>query len=595
VSITVPADVPVVPWLSGSPEQVVAFADDLLSVSVTLDDLDTTANANATYDGWEGAAATSYGTYVRDAAENAQTSSLALRAVAAASDTYATELQRLLDERARLVDARTTFNADCDSLRASVDAAAPEDDLTELEAVASELATRRSTIVDDVATMETDTTTNEDDLRSVLTANASVAAVLASPGGGIDPADAAMGLPGAPGSGGSAQDTAAWWAALTPEQRYAVLTAHPEVIGSADGLPAEVRDEANRALLTADLEALELLDEQGMLPSDLRKTLENAQAAHEALGNVVVDPVSDPPVEVTPLLHLYDPNAFDGEGAVAIAYGNPDTADNVATIVPGTTVKGTSIAGDVRNAENLYTSARVSDPNATTSTILWIGYDSPEFTDLSVASESMAIAGGERLADYVDGLNAARAEGDPAHMSVVGHSYGSTTVGRAATDHGLAVDDIIAIGSPGLGDEAQNAGDLGGPEVWVGNASRDPVARLGDNGWVGLGADGLGQDPAEQGFGATRFEAEDVNRADESESADWGFTGNMDGTSFDDHSRYFNDGTESLHNMGRIVAGDDGDVGVAEGTHDPWYSGPVDPEFDRDPQAQPSIVVEPDR
>jgi pimeloyl-ACP methyl ester carboxylesterase len=595
VSITIPADVPIVPWLSGSPEQVVAFADDLLSVSVTLDDLDTTANANSTYDGWEGAAAASYGTYVGAAAENAQTSSLALRAVAAAADTYATELQRLLDERERLVDARTTFNADCDSLRASVDAAAPEDDLSELRAVASELATRRTTIVDDIATMETDTTANEDDLRSVLTANASVAAVLAAPGGGIDPADAAMGLPGAPGSGGSAQDTAAWWAALTPAQRYAVLAAHPEVIGSADGLPAEVRDEANRALLTADLEALELLDEQGRLPSDLRKTLENAQAAHEALGNVVVDPVSDPPVEVPPLLHLYDPNAFDGEGAVAIAYGNPDTADNVSTIVPGTTVKGTSIAGDVRNAENLYTSARVSDPNATTSTILWIGYDSPEFTDLSVASESMAIAGGERLADYVDGLNAARAEGDPAHMSVVGHSYGSTTVGRAATDHGLAVDDIIAIGSPGLGDEAQNAGDLGGPEVWVGNASRDPVARLGDNGWVGLGADGLGQDPAEQGFGATRFEAEDVNRADESESADWGFTGNMDGTSFDDHSRYFNDGTESLHNMGRIVAGDDGDVGVAEGTYDPWYSGPVDPEFDRDPQAQPSIVVEPDR
>lgn len=595
MSITIPADVPIVPWLSGSPEQVVAFADDLLSVSVTLDDLDTTANANSTYDGWEGAAAASYGTYVGAAAENAQTSSLALRAVAAAADTYATELQRLLDERERLVDARTTFNADCDSLRASVDAAAPEDDLSELRAVASELATRRTTIVDDIATMETDTTANEDDLRSVLTANASVAAVLAAPGGGIDPADAAMGLPGAPGSGGSAQDTAAWWAALTPAQRYAVLAAHPEVIGSADGLPAEVRDEANRALLTADLEALELLDEQGRLPSDLRKTLENAQAAHEALGNVVVDPVSDPPVEVPPLLHLYDPNAFDGEGAVAIAYGNPDTADNVSTIVPGTTVKGTSIAGDVRNAENLYTSARVSDPNATTSTILWIGYDSPEFTDLSVASESMAIAGGERLADYVDGLNAARAEGDPAHMSVVGHSYGSTTVGRAATDHGLAVDDIIAIGSPGLGDEAQNAGDLGGPEVWVGNASRDPVARLGDNGWVGLGADGLGQDPAEQGFGATRFEAEDVNRADESESADWGFTGNMDGTSFDDHSRYFNDGTESLHNMGRIVAGDDGDVGVAEGTYDPWYSGPVDPEFDRDPQAQPSIVVEPDR
>ncbi len=569
---TVPADVDLVPHLSGDAGSVETFASDLLSVAVTLDDLDSTAQASATYEGWEGDAATSYESYVLAAAEHAQAMSLALRAVVRAADEYGVELARLLDERDRLVEARLGFNGDCDVLRADLVGALPEDTAA-LQTRATELVMRRAGIVDDIGRLESDTEANESALRAVLHAHRDLETFLATPGAGVDPADAVMALPGAPGTGASPQEVSDWWDSLTPDQRWAVLTAHPDVIGAADGLPAAVRDEANRALLSADLDSLELLESQGRLPASERDALTNARAAMEALGNELEDPVTGEPV--VPLLHVYDPRAWNGEGAVAIAYGDPDTADNVTTMVPGTTVKGESIPGDSGHARRVYESARLADPYATTATIMWIGYDTPEFTNGTVASQSMATAGGERLADYVDGLNAAR-RGNDVHMSVVGHSYGSTTVGISATENGLDVDDVILVGSPGAGRGTDHADDLGGPTVWVGNASRDPVAVLGDNGWVGLGnvGAGLGNDPAEDDFGANRFQAESVNRHD------WL-------RNFDDHSRYYEDGSESLYNIGQIVVGDDDEVMRADPTYDPWYDSPRDPEIGRDPQQMP--------
>ena len=52
-----------------------------------------------------------------------------------------------------------------------------------------------------------------------------------------------------------------------------------------------------------------------------------------------------------------------------------------------------------------------------------------------------------------------------------------------------------------------------------------------------LGGAGLGDDPAEDDFGADRFEAEDVARP-----------GHLD---FGQHSRYFDHDTESLYNIAR--------------------------------------------
>lgn len=44
---------------------------------------------------------------------------------------------------------------------------------------------------------------------------------------------------------------AAWWAGLSPAQRERAILEHPELVGRTDGIPAEARDRANRALLPA--------------------------------------------------------------------------------------------------------------------------------------------------------------------------------------------------------------------------------------------------------------------------------------------------------------------------------------------------------
>jgi Alpha/beta hydrolase len=193
---------------------------------------------------------------------------------------------------------------------------------------------------------------------------------------------------------------------------------------------------------------------------------------------------------------------------------------------------------------------------------------------------------------------------------VIGNSYGSTTAGIAAGEFDLDADDLILTGSPGV--PAGDAGDLttGHEHTWVGSASRDFVTSLGRTGWedpTGViageipGVELMGNDPAEDTFGANRFQAEDVGRGDE-----W---------NTDDHSRYYDLNTESLYNIAAITTGQYDDVREADHRYDPladvdadveWHvpRGPLgvpigppvpsfdidvdlamqDPERDRDPQ-----------
>ena len=141
-------------------------------------------------------------------------------------------------------------------------------------------------------------------------------------------------------------------------------------------------------------------------------------------------------------------------------------------------------------AIRLYEASRSLDTTETNATMFWIGYDAPDNLPTGrarragVLTEGMAEAGGERLADTLDGLRAIRPD-DPAHLTAIGHSYGSTTLGHAAHDHGIPVDDIVVVGSPGLGGDTDHASDLGiDPEhVYAGANSRDPITYLGNHGW----------------------------------------------------------------------------------------------------------------
>ncbi len=126
-------------------------------------------------------------------------------------------------------------------------------------------------------------------------------------------------------------------------------------------------------------------------------------------------------------------------------------------------------------------------------------------------------------------------------MTVVGHSYGSTTVSDAAAGFGMHADDVVLVGSPGT-DMAHSASDFHlnpGGHLYVGDASGDAVSWFGERTIrTPFGGIGLGDDPAIDGYGSVRFKAEVP-----------GFTANPVG----DHSHYFDTGSESLFSIGDVA------------------------------------------
>ncbi len=575
-TVMLPPEPVEIPVLTVDPDAIRRCGSDLLVASAQVDDLGTFAAGDARIGDWTGAASTAYHDGLRPLGRKADAMSLALRGVAQRVDTHAEEMASLKDRRIGLMDWRLHLVRAIADLRRRVGEAL-EADAAALQAEAEGLRAQVEHFDADVTTWFSDLGTEEQAMTRAFSRVLTLDQVEAAYGGLADPADAALATK--PPAGASPEEVYAWWQGLTDEQQEALIAAAPGAIGNLDGIPAGDRDAANRVSLGRDLAQLEEYDEAGDLSGHEQDLLRNARAAHDALDRIEhgVDPATGDPIEAQ--VYLYDPGAFDGDGAVAISAGNLDTADNTSVVVPGFGTDGASAGYQADRAIRLYEASRSLDSTETNATLFYIGYDAPDnlppdgLDAAGVITEDMAEAGGEHVADTLDGLRAIRPD-DPTHLTAIGHSYGSTTLGHAASDHGVPVDDIVVVGSPGLGGGVDSADDLGiDPDhVYAGANSRDPIAYLADDGWFNLGnlgGGGLGNDTVEDDFGANRFEAEDVSRP-----------GHL---SFDQHSLYFDHDTESLYNIASVVNGDYGDVMLADHVHDPWYDTPQDPEADRDP------------
>ena len=386
----------------------------------------------------------------------------------------------------------------------------------------------------------------------------------------------ALDAPGAgilsPGSGVTPQEAAQWWASLTLAERLAVMAAYPHRLGGADGLPAEVRDEANRLLLARDIATLSVKEHNGTITDEEQAILDNARKTQQQIEAYErhVDPISGetPPVQ----LYIYDPGAFGGDGRIAISMGDMDQAEHVAFAVPGLGTEVPAISPGAR-VPNIYNESRWASGDSV-AVVEWIGYDAPSGSitggdTVGVINQDLARSGAQLLAADVAAFNDSRL-GDDAHVTVIGNSYGSTTSLIAADEFGLQADDLVVTGSPGAG-HADDAGDLttGRDHTWVGSNSRDAVTALGRTGWtdpsevLGEAVDArlpldielMGNDPAEDTFGANRFQAEHTERGDS-----W---------NFDDHSHYYDQDSESLYNIAAVVTGQYADVNLAEYRTDP--------------------------
>ncbi|WP_369183461.1 alpha/beta hydrolase [Streptomyces sp. Y1] len=319
------------------------------------------------------------------------------------------------------------------------------------------------------------------------------------------------------------QKNADWWKSLTPDQQESYLALDAAKIGNLDGIPATVRDEANRLVLDQKLDALEAgtpasfgldqgaFDKRKAALTEIRKKLEeNADAKDE---------------QHQLFLLALEPEAFGGDGRAIVATGNPDKATHTSVFVPGTNTDFNGVPGQIDRIRQLQGYGKqYAKEGESVSVVSYLGYDAPE--SLPGASNPMrGLDGAEDMRRFSNGLRVAH--GDPrTHLSYIAHSYGSFAVGVADSggSHGLDADDIVTLGSPGMGVLYAGQLNVNPDHLWIGEASDDPT-RL-------VGGFSLGPSPHVAGFGGNNIHIDTSG-----------------------HGGYWDEGSDSLKNQGKIIAG----------------------------------------
>ena len=374
----------------------------------------------------------------------------------------------------------------------------------------------------------------------------------------------------------SPEERAEYWSAQSDEQKRHLCDTYPELIGNADGVEAWARDRANRLNLNAKearakedlarytrelneanhaIKAKAAREKIARVESDLaayekiRSTLANGISLEEYQHGKQGDPVS--------LLTLQD----DGRRVkAAVAQGDVDHAKHIGTLVPGI---GTTVEGGLdtyfRETGNLRQAAAAQGnmPLKDVATVAWLGYDAPgeaKFENIvDIATTKLAQEGSDRLAGFMTGMHASRQFGaGDAHMTLVGHSYGSTTSGMAATKVKPGViDDLALCGSPGMGTDDAHNYHVDQNHLWVSGVPQgDSVQGMGAS---GIGAVGhLGKNPMDADSGFTHLSDDATGSSKYNPNAPVSLPINWN---FDNHSVYLDEGTETLQDFARVVAG----------------------------------------
>lgn len=376
------------------------------------------------------------------------------------------------------------------------------------------------------------------------------------------------------------EERARYWSQQSEAQKQHLCDKYPDLIGNADGVEGWARDRANRNRLpNLKKEAkdnvsmyTELLkspwidsNTRAYYLSELDKA-EKAVKAYDAVqeqldkGISLEDYQHGKEGDPVSLLTLQNDG---GRVKAAMGQGDVDHAKNVATFVPGigTTVEG-SMGEYMRQTKNLRSAAMAQGKLSASdvATVAWLGYDAPGEADLNqpqnipgIISPFLAQAGSDRLAGFMNGMQASRDYGaGDAHMTLAGHSYGSSTSGMAATKvkYGV-IDDLVLFGSPGMGTYDAKNYHVDQNHLWVSGVPKgDSVQGMGEirGGIVGS----LGKNPMDSDSGFSHLSDDATGSPKYNKDAPESKPSNFN---FDNHSIYLEDGTETLQDIGRVVAG----------------------------------------
>ncbi|MFF3453137.1 alpha/beta hydrolase [Streptomyces sp. NPDC002730] len=359
--------------------------------------------------------------------------------------------------------------------------------------------------------------------------------------------------------GKSPAHNAGWWKGLSQEQRDEYTTLYPASIGALDGLPATVRDDANRMVFAETRATYQV--ELNAIPPEPPK-----YAKHPGHGRTVrseewkewndkygekIERLDNSLEGMKSIQQRFDstgtnglPEAYllgfsaEGTGRAIVANGNPDTADHTAVYAPGTTSNLGSIEGDINRMTQLWRTSDGMEGSGNVSTITWLGYDAPQSIVKDSPFRHYADDGAPAYNRFMDGLETAQGGPDKSHTTVIGHSYGTTLVGAAARQGDLSADDVIFAGSPGVQVGSAQEMDVPKGHVWNEDAKGDPVPSLGS--WGHGGSQEGGPHfiiPSDNIFGANQMS-----------------------TDTEGHSDYWKKDSQSLMNQAAVVTGNYGAV-----------------------------------
>ena len=392
------------------------------------------------------------------------------------------------------------------------------------------------------------------------------------------------------------EQRAQYWSQLTPEQKRFLCDTYPDLIGNADGVEAWARDRANRLRLPKLKQAAQNEHDQIVFelqkgvdnPAryvDLQERLTKAKArlnAYESIETALN--LQNGATQCQEYRSLLTLDVENGRVLAAVAQGDVDHAKNVATVVPGigTTVEG-HLQNEIKRGANLR-SAAVAEGNIDSkdvAVVSWLGYKAPPGPSFDmegnaeIATIDLADKGSDKLGGFLTGVNASRMYGaGDANMTLLGHSYGSVVSGRATTKIADGVvDNEILFGSPGMGTYDPSeihvpegrrfvsgvpGGDFvqgAGGKRYVAYGILNLIPGAGFVAALGAEANGvghLGMNPMSPESGFTPISDDATGSA---EYNPWGFPSWSAIPDTTNHSVYMDPSTETLRDMGRIVAG----------------------------------------
>ena len=315
--------------------------------------------------------------------------------------------------------------------------------------------------------------------------------------------------------------------------RARLVRRYPEIVGRLDGAPPELRYEANRLLvrraapmLRAELRRLPRPPTCGVSPAVAWQAACGLTAARRERRRSVLrgrlrrlDAWAAPDRRFL----VFDPR---GDGRAVEVIGDLERAAHVAVAVPGMGSRVDHMDEFASRAGRLRAAAR-RETGSEVAVVAWLDYNAPDnLAEAALAGPARRGAG--RLAAFTAGIR----QGQRAHVTVIGHSYGSLVAGTSAARRGLQADDLVLTGSPGTGGGRRHVSALGGrSRVWAAEAPGDLVSD----------APLHGRDPAHPRFGARRFDASGQERG--LHRVRW------------NHLGYDREGSRSLANVARIVGG----------------------------------------